>query len=400
MSEKIKEENVGKSESVPEVNQEIKVKSVNLYRKIAIRFIVLALILVAVVGYFALTKLTIVISPNKETTPDTLTFDVYGSGDVQNPDKAVKGNIVRMDEQVTGTFPATGVITGKEQFVGQVKITNNSAKAQPLVATTRLLTADGKIFRIKNSVNVPSGGSVTVDVYPDKPGADMAISPTHFTIPGLWSGLQDKIFADSAAAFSNSVNTQKAIQQSDIDAASQTLSDNLKTKVAQSLSGANSQFDQVFVDSNATSAQITLTGAKVGDVVPQFDAQLKNVVNVISFASADVLKIAKQKMAAGVASDKILTDVSLDTSDPANIYTLVNYDANTNVATLTVKINGQTAPNKTDFIDKSKLVNLNEGQLQSYLKGIPEINSFDLQFFPPFIKRAPSLVDRIKIEIK
>jgi hypothetical protein len=243
---------------------------------------------------------------------------------------------------------------------------------------------------------VPAGGAVEVDVYPDKPGADMAISPTHFTIPGLHADLQDKIFADSLTAFSNSTDNQKIIQQSDIDNAQKELSSRLIDKVKQSLGGVSGQYDQVFFDSNSATAQITLTVAKVGDVTPQFAAQVKNVVNVISFNTADVIKLAQQKMAASLTADKILTDIDKDSLS----YTLTGYDATINAAAVAVNFAGQVAPSQTDFIDKTKLVNLSQSQLASYLQGISQISSFDLQFFPAFIKRAPSLVDRIKVEIQ
>ena len=78
-------------------------------------------------------------------------------------------------------------------------------------------------------------------------------------------------------------------------------------------------------------------------------------------------------------------------------YNLVNYNAETNMATVNVGFSGQVAANRTDFIDKAKLANLNQGQVESYLNNVKEINSFKLKFFPQFIKRAPSLIDRVQI---
>jgi hypothetical protein len=396
IGEKIAAERTSKSEEPHDINASLKAKSVNLYRKIAIRFIILALVLVAIVGYFSLTKLTITISPNKEVIPGTLTVDVYGNGNFTNQDRAIKGNIARLEETVSGTFAATGEKTGPEQFSGRVKIYNNYTKAQPLVASTRLLTADGKLFRLKSSVTVPVGGSVEVDVYPDKPGADMAIAPTRFTIPGLWEGIQDKIYAESSVAFSSSANTQKIITDSDVEMAKQELSNRLVDKVKQSLGGVNSQYDQVFFDSNPLTAQAELVGSKIGDEKAQFEVKIKNIVNVISFNNEEIDVLAKDQLTSSLTSDKTLVGITPDSL----AYSLANYSAESNVATVNVSFSGQVAASQTDFIDKAKLANLNQSQIESYLSGVKEVNSFKLKFFPGFIKRAPSLIDRIQIIIE
>jgi len=396
ISEKIAAEKKIKGEEPVDYNFDLKTKSVNLYRKIAIRFIILALILVAIVGYFSLTKLTITISPNKEVIPGTLAVDVYGNDNPASQSNGIKGNIARLEETVSGTFTATGEKASSGQFNGRVKIYNNYTEAQPLVASTRLLTADHKLFRIKNSVTVPVGGSIEVDVYPDKPGSDMAIAPTRFTIPGLWEGIQDKIYAESLTAFSTAADTQKVITDSDVEKAKQELSDQLVDKVKQSLGGVDSQYDQVLFDSNSATAQIELVGAKVGDVKPQFEAKIKNIVNVISFDNTEISDLAKNQLTSSLSSDKTLVGITPDSLT----YSLANYNAESNTATVNVSFSGQVVASKTDFIDKAKLANLNQGQIESYLNSIKEINSFELKFFPGFIKRAPSLIDRIQIVIE
>ena len=392
MSEKIKAEEV---DSASKEEPDLKMKSVNLYRKIAIRFIVLALILVAIVGYFTFSKLTIVVTPAQDTINDNLTFTVDGSGNVASQDGTIVGSITHLEEEASSTYPATGDKVSAQQFTGQVKITNNSSRPQPLVATTRLLTADNKLFRIKNSVNIPAGGSVMVNVYPDQPSSDMEIAPTHFTIPGLAANLQTQIYADSADAFSLSADGQKVISAADLDKAKTDLSAQLVDKAKQSLSGVNDT-DQTYFDSQPTTATFELVKSKVGEVTPQFTAQIKNVVNVIVFKKTDVIGLASKKMAASLTPDKVLASINQDSL----VYGLNSYDAAGNTATLNVDYSAQTVTSQTDFIDKSKLVNLDQDQLTSYLQGIKEVNSFDLKFFPPFIKRAPSLVDRINVEIK
>jgi len=370
-------------------------RSVNTYRKLAFRFIALACVLVLVVLYFVMVKLTVVVSPSKQTVNESLIVDVYGANQTASSDRSLKGNITRIEAEESGVYQSSGAEVKGETVTGQVKIINNYSKSQALVATTRLLSADNKLFRLKDSITVPAGGSVVVDVYADQVGADMAIAPTKFTIPGLWSGIQDKIYGESSAAFAYSTISDKYIAQADVDKATTELNDLLIKKVKEKV-GAKNGYDQVLYQTSAETAQIELVDAKVGDKKDQFTVKIKNIVNVISFSSDDVIKIAQQKLAATTGSSQTLAEI-----DRANLtYQLESYNSDSNIATLKVDFVSRIASTNSEFIDKSKLVNLNQAQIETYLKGVKEIDSFELHFFPTFLKRSPALVDRIYVEVK
>ncbi len=370
-------------------------RSVNTYRKLAVRFVVLACILVLVVLYFVMVKLTVIVSPSKETVKESLIVDVYGANQNINSDRSLKGNITRVEAEETGVYAATGEEIKGEAVSGKVKIINNYSKSQALIATTRLLSADNKLFRLKNNVTVPAGSSVEAEVYADQPGADMAIAPTKFTIPGLWSGIQDKIYAESSEAFTYNTISEKHIAQADIDKATQELNDLLIKKVKEKV-GAKNGYDQVVYQTNAETAQIELVNAKLGDKTDQFTVKIKNIVNVISFSGDDIVKIAQNKLATAAAGEQTLAEI-----DRSNLqYELQSYNSDGSVATLKVDFTSRVASANSEFIDKGKLVNLNQSQIENYLKGVKEIDSFELHFFPTFLKRSPALVDRIYVEVK
>lgn len=370
-------------------------RSVGTYRKLAVRFIILAAILVVVVLYFTLVKMTVVISPSKQTVSDSLIVDVYSSNQAANSDRSIQGSINRIEAEESGVYSATGEEIKGEEITGKVMLINKYGKDQPLVATTRLLSSDNKLFRLKSAVTVPAGGQVEAEIYADTVSAEMAIGPTKFTIPGLWSGLQDKIYAESTAAFTYNTNKEKFIEQADIDKAVQDLNDLLVKKVKERV-GAKNGHDQVVYETSPATAQVELTDAKVGDKKSQFSIKVKNIVNVISFSSDDIAKIAQQKMTTTLGADKAAAEI-----ERSNLkYELQEYKADSNTATLKVSFNSQVASNNSEFIDKSKLVNLSKSQIDNYLKGVKEIEGFEVYFFPSFIKRSPSLVDRIEVEIK
>lgn len=88
---------------------------------------------------------------------------------------------------------------------GTVTLVNETGAAQPLVATTRLLSEGGVLFRLRDRVTVPAGGTVEAAVYADQPGPSGDIGPSRFTIPGLSPALQASIYARSSSPMTGGV---------------------------------------------------------------------------------------------------------------------------------------------------------------------------------------------------
>lgn len=375
-----------------------KYKSVGLYRKLVWRFIAFTVVLLLVVFYFSFSKLTIMISPKGETINDNLLMKVQ-------PDGATSVNAeTDFREQVDGTvkqvavaeekvFPATGEEFIGEELYGQVTIINNSAKSQALVATTRILSPDNRLFRIKDAVNVPAGGEVTVDIYAEKPSEEMAISPTTFTIPGLWLGLQDKIYAKSTTAFVFRQKVKKYIKASDIERATKDMGDLLISKAKLSAGITSSEEETLYETLDQTKFEIN---AKAGETKEDFTVKASGSMVVVTFSKDMAAKLAAAKLALLIPDDKELVDYN-----PKDIiYSFDNYDSKTGIAAIKASFSGtMVLKSNTDIIDKKQLVNLSRQQLENYLKTFPEIKSYELKFFPSFINRAPRLPERIQIEV-
>ena len=96
------------------------------------------------------------------------------------------------------TFPATGKKVVSQKAGGKIIIYNAfSSEPQQLVATTRFVTEEGKIYRLVKSVAIPgaevkdnkiTASSIAAEVTADKPGPDYNIgSGKKLTIPGFKS---------------------------------------------------------------------------------------------------------------------------------------------------------------------------------------------------------------------
>lgn len=390
--------NKGKAQNIVEDNAPIvKHKSFGLYRKIAYGFIFFTAVLLAAIFYLSFVKVSITIIPKQENVSDNLTVDIYDSSiDIAETSNSINGVVATNEVEETKKYPSTGIEVIGEEAVGKVFIINDYNKNQSLVATTRLLTPDNKLFRIKNTVNVPAGGSVEVEIYADDPGPAMAIGPTKFKIPGLWAGLQEKIYAESKDPVEYKQKTKKHITQSDIDNGVADLKKSLLAKAQSDISGSYQEYDQVLYDIRNDSMDIKVD-SKVGDEKEEFSIIAKASVAVIAFKDDKVFAIAKDKLNYRISDDKELPGFNRDNM----VYSLNNYDVAKKTASVSATFQGlMSYKSNSDIIDKAMLPGLDKAQLMEFLDSKSEIEDYEIKFYPSFINKVPSLVDRIEINIK
>lgn len=371
--------------------------SVSFYRKFAIRFTIAVIVLIGIVAFFSFSKLTISIVPNEELVNENLNITIADNAasstdEVGNTIKGAVQSLIIEDEKM---YSASGEGSSSEDFIGKVFIINENNISQTLVAKTRVLTSDNKLFRIKNAVNVPAGGEVEVAVYPDVSSPEMAIYPSNFTIPGLNEALQKKIYAESREAFAFNSNSIKYISADDLANAKKDLSLALMEKAKVEATERFSQYDKVIYNVDITKI-VTVTSAKEGEKKDEFKMKARGSVQVIAFSQADAMKLIDGKLKVSIPEGQVLSGLN----ESSISYTLENTDEAKKIASVKVAFSGRTTlAEGTEIIDNNKIVNLNRDQINDYLKTLETVSAYKLDFSPSFINKAPSLSDRIKVEI-
>ncbi|MCF7819981.1 MAG: hypothetical protein K9M44_00715 [Candidatus Pacebacteria bacterium] len=383
-------------ENSVEPEREVKVKkpvaSISLYKKLARLFIVLTAILLLAIVYFSFSKLTIAISPAEEVVNNNVLLDVYNKPD---SDSVLSGSVMSITAESEDTFLASGEEIIGEEIAGTVTIINNYSKDQALVATTRLLSPDDKLYRIKDSVNVPAGGSLEVEIYTEEVKPEMAISPTQFIIPGLWSGLQDQIYAKNNETFIYRTKTEKYVRPSDIAQAQQELKNKLINKVRAEAKRMFSDDYEVIYDINTDLTDFDYE-VEPGDNVSEFSITAESQVVIIAFLKERARELAYNKLSLLIPADKQIQEFKAEDLT----YNLDNYNLKDGVATVKISFSGKMSlKDNAEILDRSQLVNLKREQIEKYLENFPEIDSFELKFFPGFVKSAPSLPEKIEIKI-
>ncbi|MBI5530812.1 MAG: hypothetical protein HY918_04960 [Candidatus Doudnabacteria bacterium] len=368
---------------------------INLYRKIAYSFAVLAVLLALIVLHFSLSKAVITVIPVKEKTDTSFIIDV---ADKTLPPEltdynTIGGEITEQTISRSQTFPSTGVKTVPAPVIGYVTIFNNYTRDQSLVATTRLLASDNTLFRIKKAVYVPAGGQVdNIEIYPDQPGSGANYPAARFIIPGLWEGLQDKIYAQSFTPTSAGADETTVVSEGDINNAKQSLINDIISETTDKTANKNDGRAYFITQEILDFAAST----EAGKEEKEFTATLILKTQTVFFNEQDLFQAAQKKLQAELPPDKILA--TIDTQ--SFVYSIEKYDKQTKTANIKVFLSGETIMKQNGALfNKSQIAGMSAQKAKAYLKQLPEVKDVEIQLTPFWNKWIPILEDHVIVEI-
>lgn len=370
-----------------------------IYPKILIGFCILAGLILAVVVYFSFSKTVISVSLNQEYA--TSEFDILVQPEESQEEiLSLAGRVV--STQVSGEkefTDLTTVATKEAKAEGIVTIYNNYTSQQPLMATTRLLSDEGVLFRTQELVTVPAGGSVQVNVAADLEGEKGNIPPSHFTIVALWKGMQDKIYGESTEHMTGGLKDVMVATQENINQAKNTAIDDLKQQ-------AVTELDQQVKEENSSDALVgsAMTyeildqevSAEAGEEIDSFTVKTELSVSAAVFDEPALKSIALEELKSSLASYQKI-DEFLDNEIE---YEVTSIDSAKNSCRLKVGAKGLTTLKlSSPIFDRENLTNKDKQEIRTYFLDFDQVKHVDVKFSPFWVFRSPSLADHIEIEI-
>lgn len=364
-----------------------------IYRKIAISFVVLTVLLVGMIVFFSLAKATVTITPKQELK--SAEFLVMIKPAPALGEAAISGSYTEKVVEEEGQFEATGVSEKPGRSVGTVTIENTTSVAQALVATTRLLTPEGVLFRMKKGATIPAKGELAVEVQADQPGPTGDVEPTRFTIPGLNPAKQKLIFGESKAAMTGGAQKVRTVTADDLEKAKiETIEKAIavaKTEFGKSPAAA---LGGLLAESDVQEVE---ADAKKGDERQTFAMKAKVTVKLLAYEKAAVTKLALEKVSANVPTDRELVEFNSDSM----IVRIKNVKASTGEVQISVYGDAQVRLNAASpILDPVKIAGMPSDEATQYLKSFDAIEQVEVKLFPSWQKRIPTIPDRIKIVIK
>ena len=365
----------------------------NVYVKIVGFFLFLTIIAIFVILHFALSKVTITINGIVESKEATVLIEMQSENATEISAGNLLGKIISAEFEVSASTTSNQEDVPSTKAGGYVTIYNNYSRDQVLVATTRLLTPDNKLYRISDRVEIPIGGQVEVWAEADQEGETFVIEATQFTIPGLWEGVQEMVYAESKdgmklqsvpryLATQENLNTVQAdikaqAKKQGLKVINEILSDNLKI-----------QSEQLFLEYETS--EITPLGAETKEVALTQKVLAYGVV----FSPEDLIEISQKKF-----SKELEDSQSIINPDAENfVYKIIEIDLEKESAVIEASIKATVSSNGQYLdIDKDKLIGLDEAGIKDYLQQMG-IKDAQISFFPSWITTAPKIKDHIVIE--
>lgn len=358
-----------------------------LIRNIAISFFIVATLLAVVVGYTAYSHATIdvTLKPIKQD----VAFRILLSGADPLPTNAIPAQFKSLQFNTSATIPLqTAVANPDEPAGGVVTLHNETNRPQLLVASTRLLTADGVQFRLQNRVEVPAEGKVQAIVKADEVGDKYLIGPTQFTIPGLSAAQQEVIYATSEIAMVSGGANPTSVTQADVEAAREKVKQQIVDEVVRQLSN-----DGIELDSRRllVSTKNENLSNEVGEVASALTMSAEAMVVYAEFDES--LLRNKVTETADIKSGNLL--------DTALKYELQGYDTETQSMAVvgTTSVGSSIDPNSSIF-SMANFVGSTPTDVQKFLLNYEGITAVDITLSPYWHDRLPRSSRNIELNFK
>jgi len=374
---------------------ETKLKNHNsVYVKIVTFFLLLTISAIFVILHFALSKVTIKIYSNLENLEKTVLVEMQSENDDHISKDSILGSIVKTEFELNATSSSSYEVVPSEKAGGFVIIYNNHNQDQPLVKTTRLLTADNKLYRIQDDVEVTAGSSVKVWAEADQAGEQYNIGPADkLTIPGLWEGLQDKIFAAAPEGMKQQGIPTYIVTEEDVKILNQELETAAKKRILEEFNDSlsdNLKINEESLFVEFSDIETTAIGSDSKEVLTKKSVKAKALI----FSEADLKNKAQEKFQMELSGEQSLVNFNDDSYN----YEIIELDLDESQAILEVKLLATVNAKASNLdIDKEALMGLNEQGIRDYLQQY-KVDKVDIKFFPFWIKTVPKLKDHIVIE--
>lgn len=277
--------------------------------------------------HFFFQKAEITVWPETEVVSFTTTLRV--SSDVEQPDflnKIIPGEILISEKVISQEFSSSGLFLKETQSEGIIRVYNAySTYPQVLIANTRFVSAEGRLFRSLERVTVPGGkyeggklqsGFLDIRVRAAEAGPEYNIKPSTFSIPGFagtarYTAFYGKSFEPMKGGFREEV---PQITQKDLDDALENFKERVKKEAEDVFKNKISEDLVLLNEAFRREEQSPFFSAKAGEEGDSFIGEIKILFKALVFKQSDLEKILKDFIASETKKDKVLKADSLQMS--------------------------------------------------------------------------------------
>jgi len=370
------------------------------------------LILISFFGYFTLSKAYIEVWPEVETLTFKTGLTIDEEADYSDFEaKVIPGENFEKEKTVSENFPSSGKVLKEANAEGIIKVYNDySTYSQALMATTRFVSADGKLFRTPNRVTIPGGhyekgkfipGDIDIKVVADQPGPEYNIGPSTFSIPGFagtdkYTKFYAKSFQAMKGGFSKEVSQ---VTKEDLEKAEEVLTKRVKKESEDSfknkLETEKISSEIIFLEEAIRTEIVeSFSLAKIKKEVEYFNFQVKAKSETIIFKKEDLENFVKEFIISQISKRKKLYEESLKIN-----YSPETINLNSGKIILSLEISAKIYSDIDTSLFKNSLKGKSLIETKILLGDQPEITKVKVKFWPFWVKKIPEDTKKIKFKL-
>ncbi|MFH1820460.1 MAG: hypothetical protein ABH805_00855 [Candidatus Nealsonbacteria bacterium] len=320
----------------------------------------------------------------------------------------IPGELIVKENYFSEEFPATGVKEKEVKAQGIIRVYNNySTDDQVLIAKTRFVSDQGKLFRAPDKVIVPGGhyesgkfvsGEVDILVEAGESGEEYNIGPATFSIPGFAGTPRYTDFY--AKSFEPMTGGQKSnvtyVTAQDLESVESSFIERALVKNSQALINSITSPDYILVTGAVKGEIIEIDPlAQVGQEAETFSLRAKARSESLVFKKEAVEEFAKNYLLARIPSGQNLNESSF-----AITYSAKEVDMDQARIVLNVEILAETYPIIDEQKIKQAIIGQRPEQMTASLRTFFEVKQFQVRLWPFWVTEAPLEVNRINVNLK
>ncbi|MDX1535293.1 MAG: hypothetical protein R3346_00825 [Candidatus Spechtbacterales bacterium] len=363
-------------------------------------------------GYYAaaevLPKATITLHP--KSVQDKMEFSLLADSNISsaNLEKGtIPAQVIEEKQENTFTFNATGKADIEEYASGDIRVYNEYSSApQTLVASTRFISADGKLFRTTETVVVPGAqveagriipSSINVNVEAAEPGDEYNIGPTTFSIPGFkgtdkYLNFYGKSESKMTGGFQG---VATIVTEEDINDARNKIEEEFLPTVSAQLRAKAPESLTVLEESFESKIQNIEFDARANDRKTTFQSRAVAVAQAFLISEQDVNNAIERYF---INSTKYSSDYEL--SDQRSIkYFVKEIEYEDGYVEFSVNVDQVFNRRLSTESVMESIKGKDETEVRKTLSRMSELEKAQVRFWPFWVNRVPSGEEDITIEV-
>ncbi len=310
--------------------------------------------------------------------------------------------VLEKQEEGTRLFSSTGKAQKGEYAKGMIKVFNAGSATQTLVASTRFISQDGKLFRSEARITIPAAtqgnpGTYDVRVVAVEAGDAYNISQSSFSLPGLaGSAPYTLVYGKSIEPMKGGTTKEiPVVTKEDIETAKNQLFESLQNKAEIFLKTQLQEGYEIPENGFVTETLSASSLVKEGAELAQFSSSAKIKVRGFSFKVADLNILLDAVLSGQVQASEELKQETVQVQ-----YEVGNIDRVAQSMSLDSFIQGKTYAKLDVPTLQGEIAGKSIESAEASLLLVKGMLSQNLSLWPFWMRSVPLKKERIHIDIQ